>query len=111
MLTYIPRVCTQCFFFSLGFSYYETKEYGDTHRMKLHRKAESLEFSPNYNTDKTVLWKRDDPSAREDSRRRVVGSYLVIYNLTQEDSGQYKMRDKNQILLSINKIEVKGELL
>lgn len=93
---------------SVGLSH-DWLDYGDTYRMRLHRKAQSIEFSPNYNSDAKVLWKRDDPPAREDSRQKVMGAFYVMNNLTQKDSGSYTIRDRDQKALSTNTIMVTGE--
>lgn len=79
--------------------------------MRLHRKAESIEFTPMYNSYAIVLWRRNDFSISEDHRRKVMGTFYVIYNLTQEDSGRYIMRDRNQLPLYVRTIKVVGELL
>ncbi|XP_070769568.1 uncharacterized protein [Enoplosus armatus] len=89
----------------LGLSY-EEYEYGNTYRIRLHRKAQSFEFNPKYSSDVTILWKRDDPVTKEDSRRQVMGSHYVIFNVTQKDSGHYIMRDKDQNALAVKIIEV-----
>lgn len=89
----------------VGYSY-ETEEYGNTFMMRLVRKAQTLELTQEHRSEPTVLWKRDDPPAREDSRRRVSGSYFVIDKLTQRDSGRYIMRDKDGIAVSVRTIAV-----
>ncbi len=58
----------------------------------------------------TVLWNRNDPPDSENSRGRVTGSYFVIYNLTQKDSGRYVMRDKDGLALFVKSIHVEGEI-
>lgn len=96
--------------FFLGFSDTDLKDYGDTYRLRLHRKTEVLEFTPDYTRDAVVLWKRDDTPSIEDSRQKVRGGFFVIYNLTQEDSGKFIMRDKNRLPLVINRLLVEGKL-
>lgn len=115
MMKYLAMVCTQCFvffccFFSPGFSDYDIKRYGDTYNLKVPRKAEALEFTPEYSRDVIVLWKRDDIPPIVESRRKVRGGVFVIYNLTQEDSGKYIMRDKIRLPQTINNLRVKGKL-
>lgn len=79
--------------------------------MRLHRKTESIEFTPMYDSIAIVLWRHSDPPVSEDHRRKVMGTFYVIYNLTQEDSGRYVMRDRDQLPLNVRTIEVVGELL
>lgn len=76
--------------------------------MRLHVRAKSLEFISSHHGESVVLWKEDDPS-KEDSRRKVVGNYFVVYNVTQEDSGQYTMRDRNGLRLSDWNLDVEGD--
>ncbi|GAA6235843.1 uncharacterized protein LOC108899276 isoform X1 [Lates japonicus] len=96
-------VCT-----GLSYDTYDEVFYGYTYRMRLHRKAVSIKFIQSYSSDATILWKRDDPPASEDSRRMVVGAYYVIENVTQRDSGNYIMSDKDGKVLSKKNIEVKA---
>lgn len=94
----------------LGLSYGEL-EYGSSFTMRLSRKANSLTFTPLLGSDVTILWKRDDPPASEDSRWKVTGSLFKIHSLTQKDSGTYIVRDKDQSSLTERTIRVVGELL
>ncbi|XP_073343769.1 uncharacterized protein [Pagrus major] len=95
-----------CACFYVGLSYDEL-EYGSSYTLRLHRKAQSLTFTPRYDeSNVTILWKRDDPPASQDSRRKVMGSYYMINPLTQEDSGTYIMRDKDRLPLSVRTIRV-----
>ncbi|XP_051275594.1 uncharacterized protein LOC127374401 isoform X2 [Dicentrarchus labrax] len=91
--------------FCVGISYDE-EDYGATLRIRLSRKAVSLEFTQMYGSDVTILWKRDDPPAQEDQRRKEMGSYFVIYNSTQRDSGSYRTKDKHGLILSRTNIRV-----
>ncbi|XP_030252214.1 uncharacterized protein LOC115568771 isoform X2 [Sparus aurata] len=74
--------------------------------MRLSRKANSLTFTPLLGSDVTILWKRDDPPASEDSRWKVTGSLFKIHSLTQKDSGTYIVRDKDQSSLTERTIRV-----
>lgn len=71
--------------------------------------AKSMEFISSRHGESQVLWKDGDPS-KEDIRRKVVGNYFVVYNITQEDSGQYTIRDRNGIRLFYWNLDVKGDL-
>lgn len=98
-----------CFFSAVGLSHGVSEDYGTSHRMYLDPNVHSIEFKPVYKSEVTVLWKRDEPPASFDSRKHVIGSYYVINNLTQRDSGRYILKDKNQRTLSTKTIDVKGE--
>ncbi|XP_051275598.1 uncharacterized protein LOC127374402 [Dicentrarchus labrax] len=91
--------------FCVGISYDE-EDYGTTLRIRLSRRAVSLEFTPMYSSDVTILWKRDDPPAQEDQRRKEMGSYFVIYYSTQGDSGSYRTKDKHGLSVSRTNIRV-----
>lgn len=71
--------------------------------------AKSLEFISSGRRESVVLWKHGDPS-KEDSRRKFVEGYFMLYNVTQEDSGQYTMRDRNGIRVSVWDLDVEGDL-
>lgn len=71
--------------------------------------AKSLEFVASRSGDSLVLWRHGDPS-REDMRQKVVGNYFVVYNVTQEDSGRYTMRDRNGVRVSERNLDVEGDL-
>lgn len=72
--------------------------------------AHYIEFNHMDSSDQTlIVWKRDDPPAREDSRRKVAGIYFVIKNLTQLDSGLYTVRDKKGRKVSTKSLVVSGE--
>ncbi|KAM8732731.1 uncharacterized protein AB9X84_024684 [Acanthopagrus schlegelii] len=94
-----------CACFYVGLSYDEL-EYGSSYTMRLSRRAKTLTFIPLLGSDVTILWKRDDPSASEDSRRKVRGSLFMISSLTQQDSGAYIVRDTDQLTLSDRTIRV-----
>ncbi|XP_026212907.1 uncharacterized protein LOC113160070 [Anabas testudineus] len=91
----------------VGLSHGVSEDYGTSHRMYLDPNVHSIEFKPVYKSEVTVLWKRDEPPASFDSRKHVIGSYYVINNLTQRDSGRYILKDKNQRTLSTKTIDVK----
>ncbi|XP_070692379.1 uncharacterized protein [Pempheris klunzingeri] len=80
--------------------------YGSTYRIRLLTMAHSIEFTPSYSSDVTILWKHNDPPAKEDSRRKVVDYFFVMSDLTQRDSGRYVLRDQNQRALSRTTIDV-----
>lgn len=112
-MLYIYKVFTLFFLFLdffLGLSYDEL-EYGSSYTMRLSRRAETLTFIPWHSIHVTILWKRDDPSASEDSRRKVRGSLFMINSLTQQDSGAYIVRDTDHLTLSDKTIRVVGESL
>ncbi|KAF7228086.1 transcript variant X1 [Nothobranchius furzeri] len=96
------------FFWSLVLSLnsYDEETYGNTHKMRIERKTQSIEFMPKYSSKHVVLWRQEDPEPSEDSRRKMIGYYYLIYNVTQRDSGSYVLRDKNGMSLSTKTIEV-----
>lgn len=98
-----------CFFlfFFLGFSDTDIKRYGDSHRFWLRREAYVLEFKRGYSSRISVLWKRGNTPI---SRGEVRGSDFVIFNLTQEDTGKYIIRDRNRLPLQIINLQVEGKL-
>lgn len=109
-----PVLSNQSVFFSLtgipppGSSRTDIKKYGQIYRMRLHVLAKSLEFISSRHGESVVLWKEDDPS-KKDSRRKVVGYSFVLYNVTQEDSGKYTMRDRYGLQLSDWTLDVEGD--
>nr|XP_046262348.1 uncharacterized protein LOC124068278 isoform X2 [Scatophagus argus] len=96
------------FCFSEGLSY-DNNYYGGTFRIIMHKRAQSIEFTSRRSSEVKILWKRDDPPASEDSRRRVIYGHFVISNLTQQDSGRYIMRDKDKLPLYVKTIEVRAK--
>ncbi|XP_071313941.1 uncharacterized protein [Trachinotus anak] len=90
----------------LGVSYYEEEWYGNTHRMRLHKRAHSITFIPKSSSNEMILWKRDDPPASEDSRRKIMGAHFVINKLTQRDSGRYIVSDIDKKMLFTTTIAV-----
>uniref|UniRef100_A0A0F8BN76 Immunoglobulin V-set domain-containing protein n=1 Tax=Larimichthys crocea TaxID=215358 RepID=A0A0F8BN76_LARCR len=89
----------------LGVSY--NREYGQEFKIVLLSVAHYIEFNHMDSSDQTlIVWKRDDPPAREDSRRKVVGIYFVIKNLTQLDSGLYTVRGKKGRKISTKSLVV-----
>lgn len=85
----------------------ETKFYGQIFKMRTHVMAKTWEFSPSGAQQPTVLWEKG--RSVKDSRRKLVGNYFIVYNLTQLDSGQYTLNDRNQVLY-YSDLEVVGEL-
>lgn len=69
----------------------------------------SIEFVPKHSSERTVLWSRDDPEPSGDTRRRMSGSYYLINSVTQRDSGNYILKDRDQMILSRKTVEVVGE--
>lgn len=67
-----------------------------------------VDFTPSNGRYQTVLWK--DDGTFKDTRRKVVGNYFTVYNLTQLDNGQYSMKDKNGLTLSSTYLDVIGKL-
>lgn len=67
-----------------------------------------VDFTPANGGYQTVLWK--DDGTFKDTRRKVVGNYFTVYDLTQLDNGQYSMKDKNGFQLSSTYLEVIGKL-
>ncbi|KAM4732237.1 uncharacterized protein FYW61_008044 [Anableps anableps] len=96
------------FFFSVGDSAdnYDEVVYGSKYKKWTPSWVHSIEFIPKSSSNVTILWSRDDPEASEDSRRKMLAYYFVIYNMTQRDSGQYLWRNKDRTTLSTNIIEV-----
>ncbi|XP_026185401.1 uncharacterized protein LOC113143987 [Mastacembelus armatus] len=94
--------------FGVGLSYdsYNELDYGTTYKMLLHRNAQYIAFRPEYDSNAVILWERNNPSASDNSRQKVMGSYYVISNLTQRDSGHYIIRDSAQNILSTRTIVV-----
>ncbi|TKS72399.1 hypothetical protein D9C73_006473 [Collichthys lucidus] len=75
--------------------------------MVLTSMAHYIEFNHIDSSDQTlIVWKHDDPPAREDSRRKVAGIYFMIKNLTQLDSGLYTVRDKKGGIISTKSLVV-----
>ncbi|XP_028272240.1 uncharacterized protein LOC114442672 [Parambassis ranga] len=101
-------VLSACAGAGLSFDIYK-EFYGETHKIILPRKAESIDFLPEYDAGKITLWNRDDPQTVEDSRRKVVGSDYVIMNTTQEDNGRYVIKDKDGTALVWHILEVKAK--
>ncbi|XP_070819027.1 uncharacterized protein [Chaetodon trifascialis] len=91
--------------FCVGLSYDE-EEYGSTLRLVMLRKAHFIEFTQKHNSTMRILWQRDFPLDRRDSRQKVIGFFYMLSNLTQEDSGHYVVRDSNRTPLSTKTIEV-----
>lgn len=76
--------------------------------MRIHVRAKTWEFLPSNTQNPIVLWKED--ATIKDSRRKLVGNYFTIYDVTQLDTGKYTLRDKNKIALSSSYLDVVGEL-
>ncbi|KAI3351769.1 hypothetical protein L3Q82_020608, partial [Scortum barcoo] len=77
----------------------DVKSYGDTYRMWMFSSTATIEFIQKDSSDVTVLWRHDDPLAKEDARRKERSGSYVIYNVTRRDSGRYVMRNKAQKVL------------
>nr|XP_020500999.1 uncharacterized protein LOC109992645 isoform X2 [Labrus bergylta] len=92
-------------FFAMGFSQDEV-EYGDTYRIRLPRKTESVGFIRSNISHVTILWNRDEPSTSYNSRQKVIGSYFFLEKVTRNDSGTYIMKDKDQKVISSRTLEV-----
>uniref|UniRef100_A0A1A7X5G3 Uncharacterized protein n=1 Tax=Iconisemion striatum TaxID=60296 RepID=A0A1A7X5G3_9TELE len=95
-----------CLSVVLSLNSYDEETYGNTHKMRIERRTQSIEFMPKYSSKRVVLWRQEDPEPSEDSRRKMIGYYYLIYNVTQRDSGSYVLRDKNGMSLATNTIEV-----
>lgn len=67
-----------------------------------------VDFTPSSGRSPIVLWK--DDGTFKDSRRKVVGNYFTVYNLTQLDNGRFSMKDRNRLVLSSTDLEVVGKL-
>ncbi|XP_029368317.1 uncharacterized protein LOC115049873 [Echeneis naucrates] len=89
-----------------GSTDYYKKEYGSSHRMRLHRKTYSITFTRSYSSGEVVLWRLDQRPPSEDGRLTVTGLYFIIRNLTQRDSGHYYMKDHDKETLSTSAIVV-----
>ncbi|KAM7417723.1 hypothetical protein PAMA_017389 [Pampus argenteus] len=90
---------------SLGLSDDSYIEYGKTYRLKLHRDAHSLQYRPKYNPNVTISWKLHEKRG-EGRYYGMLWGFYELRNLTQENSGCYTLRDKDQKLLSTKTIEV-----
>ncbi|XP_037531791.1 uncharacterized protein LOC119409002 [Nematolebias whitei] len=66
----------------------------------------SIEFVPKHSSEETVLWRRDNPEPSGDTRRRMSGSYYLINSVTQRDSGNYILKDRDGMILSRKTVEV-----
>lgn len=86
----------------------ETKYYGKSFKMRLHMRAKMVDFKPSYGGSPVVLWK--DDGTFKDSRRKVVGNYFIVYDLTQLDNGLFSMKDRSGLVLSSTHLEVVGKL-
>lgn len=75
------------------------------------REAKSLEFKHKDKSDTVVLWNRTNPTITQSSSRKIIGYFYLMYNLTQEDNGEYITRDKNGLVLDTFNIVVIGECL
>ncbi|XP_070818904.1 uncharacterized protein [Chaetodon trifascialis] len=91
--------------FCVGLSNVE-KEYGSTLRLLMLSSSHFIEFTQLHSSTMRILWQRDFPLDRRDSRQKVTDIYYVLSNLTQEDSGRYVVRDSNRMPLSTKTIEV-----
>ncbi|XP_031696175.1 uncharacterized protein LOC116378438 isoform X1 [Anarrhichthys ocellatus] len=100
-------------FVCMGLSHgsHEEKYYGDTIYIRLLRKPDFVEFSPNDNSNVTILWKQGDRSVTLDKKFKMTASYFRISHLTQKDSGRYTMRDKDLKEISNYTLEVKATAL
>lgn len=87
------------------------KEYGEWSRIMMSREAKSLEFKHKDKSDTVVLWNRTNPTITQSSSRKIIGYFYLMYNLTQEDNGEYITRDKNGLVLDTFNIVVIGECL
>lgn len=75
------------------------------------REAELLEFRQKDKSDTVVLWNRTNPKMGQSSSRKTIGIFYLMYNLTQEDSGEYTTRNKNGLVMDTYNIVVIGEYL
>ncbi|XP_041846961.1 uncharacterized protein LOC121643557 [Melanotaenia boesemani] len=82
------------------------EEYGNKYKIRVLIWVHSIEFVPKYSTETSVLWKRDNPEASKDTRRKMEGYYYVIYNVTQKDSGRYILRNSDETTFSTKTVEV-----
>ncbi|KAK9518034.1 hypothetical protein VZT92_023362 [Zoarces viviparus] len=97
-------------FVCMGLSHcrHEEKYYGDSHYVRLLRKPDFVEFSPDDNSNVTILWKQGDRSVTLDNKFQIMATYFRISHLTQRDSGRYTMRDKDLKEMSNFTLEVKA---
>ncbi|KAK9518033.1 hypothetical protein VZT92_023361 [Zoarces viviparus] len=100
-------------FVCMGLSHcrHEEKYYGDSHYVRLLRKPDFVEFSPDDNSNVTILWKQGDRSVTLDKKFKMMATYFRISHLTQRDSGRYTMRDKDLKEMSNFTLEVKATAL
>lgn len=100
-----------CLISTLGYSQTITKEYGDRFNIRMVRQVEFLEFRQKDKSDTVVLWNRTNPKMVRRSSQRIIGNFYFMYNLTQEDSGEYTTRNKNGLVMDTYNIVVVGEYL
>ncbi|XP_056900118.1 uncharacterized protein LOC130531933 isoform X2 [Takifugu flavidus] len=93
-------------FSCLGYSLDIQKEYGEWSRFMMSREATSLEFRHKNKSDTVVLWNRTNRTITQSSRRKIIGNFYLMYDLTQEDNGEYITRDKNGLVLDTFNIVV-----
>ncbi|XP_010770050.1 uncharacterized protein isoform X2 [Notothenia coriiceps] len=84
-------------------------EYGDSLNLWVPRKPKSFEFTRKFSPNVTILWKWGEPLTSLDERRKYMGIFFEMYNLTQKDMGIYRFRGKEQKELSTYTIEVKAK--
>ncbi|KAK5864843.1 hypothetical protein PBY51_016052 [Eleginops maclovinus] len=84
-------------------------EYGDSLNLQLPNKPQSMEFTPKYSSNVTILWKWGYPLTSLDGRRKYTGIFFEIHNLTQKDIGRYVMKGKNRYQLKTYTVEVKAK--
>lgn len=82
--------------FPVGFSY----DYGAEYTIRINRRTQVIEFSPDHSSDVIVLWSREKGLVSEEKRHKVTGSYFVIEKVTQSDSGSYRLKDEDQRVLT-----------
>lgn len=100
-----------CLISASGYSLDIQKEYGEWSKITMSREATSLEFRHKNKFDTVVLWNRMDPSITQRSNQKIIGNVCLMYDLTQEDNGEYITRDKNGLVLDTFNIVVIGEYL
>ncbi|XP_053735813.1 uncharacterized protein LOC128767651 isoform X2 [Synchiropus splendidus] len=79
----------------------ETVLYGERFRIRLSRTAQDLTFWPGLDVV-YILWTSEDGLASLDPRHSLDGGYFVINQMTQLDTGQYNVWEKNYSVSSVD---------
>lgn len=99
-----------CFFSILDFLDFDIGvKYGDRYKIVLTSKVETVEVRYRNKLAPVVLWSNTNPLLPQSRSRKRIGIYYILYNLTQDDNGQYITKDKTGLEMEVYNIHVKGE--